>query len=320
MAMPPRRQPNFFLVGAPKAGTTSLYYHLDQHPQIYMSPIKEPCYFASEIRPERFSDEVQPQVARDLDALARYLAGPMLEKRPGGMVLEWSDYLKLFAGVEDQIAVGEASVWYLWSPTAPANIRAQIPEAKIVMILRHPAERAFSHHVHGVSAGWNRRPFREQIEANLRNRDQKFGFDFPLLELGMYYQQVKRYLATFPPENVCIGFYEQYRRKPQETFAGLLRFLGVDPAFAPDTSARHLQVGMPRHVNASHYLKAAGVWQRARQLCPPALLPLARRLAHRPRKAVVMDSRDRAFLLAYYREDVLKLADLLNRDLSDWLR
>jgi hypothetical protein len=315
--MPPR-QPDFFIVGAPKAGTTSLYYYLDQHPQIYMSPIKEPCYFSTEIRPQLFSDELRGQIEQDMAALNSYLAGPMLEKRAGGIVQEWDDYLRLFASASGHKVAGEASVIYLWSVNAPKNIHARVPDAKILILLRNPADRAFSQYVHGVSTGWIRQSLRAHIDANLRNRNQRFGMEFPFLELGLYYAQVKRYLDTFPPASVYIGLYEDYRDQPQKTLAEILRFLGVDDAFRPDTSARHLQVAMPRNIGTSHLLKSTGLWQRARRLCPPRLLPLARRLAHRPRKAVALDPKDRAFLTGYYREDIGKLAGLLNRDLSHW--
>jgi hypothetical protein len=312
------RQPDFFIVGAPKAGTTSLYHYLDQHPEIYMSPMKEPCHFSTEIRPRFFSDKLREQVEQELAGLGRYLAGPVLEKRAGGIVENWDDYLRLFAAANGHKVAGEASVCYLWSVSAPKNIHARVPAAKILMFLRNPADRAFSQYVHGVSAGWIHQSLRAHIEANLRNRDQRFGMDFPFLEMGLYYAQVKRYRDLFPAANLYIGFYEDYRDRPQDTLADVLRFLEVDDTFQPDMSARHLEVGMPRSTGASHVLKSTGLWQRARRLCPPQLLPLARRLAHRPRKEVRLNPRDRAFLTGYYREDVGKLAALLNRDLSHW--
>src|SRR5256885_16068929 len=97
------RPPNFFLAGAPKAGTTSLYHYLDQHPQVFMSPIKEPCYFSDEIRPEHLAAELQRP-----SGLAEYLAGPMTEKRFGGPVCRWEDYLRLFERVQGAGAIGEA--------------------------------------------------------------------------------------------------------------------------------------------------------------------------------------------------------------------
>ena len=99
------RIPNFFIVGAAKSGTTSVARYLDEHPQVYMSPIKEPSYFARDI----IETLHPPGWARNQRGLDRYLNGPMLRRR-GGCVLEWEDYLKLFRKVADEIAIGEASV------------------------------------------------------------------------------------------------------------------------------------------------------------------------------------------------------------------
>src|ERR1700761_4886436 len=103
--------PNFFVVGAPKAGTTSLYNYLDQHPQIYMSPVKEPCFFASEVRPEAFRRDYRRYVIRQN-------SGRKGQKRFSGLISEWKDYLSLFDQAEGYRAVGEASVCYLWSASA----------------------------------------------------------------------------------------------------------------------------------------------------------------------------------------------------------
>ena len=100
--------PNFFIAGAPKSGTTSLYHYLSQHPEIYMSPIKEPNYFAPEIRLERFSEGLRSQAEQDMSELRAYLDGPMRETRFGGVVTEWRDYLKLFAWADGRKAIGEA--------------------------------------------------------------------------------------------------------------------------------------------------------------------------------------------------------------------
>ena len=112
------KPPNFFIVGAPKAATTFLYAYLDQHPQVYMSPLKEPNYFASELRPENFAEEDRARVQRQMRELQAYLRGDMRETRFGGFVTSWEDYLQLFRNAADQIAVGEASPTYLWSQTA----------------------------------------------------------------------------------------------------------------------------------------------------------------------------------------------------------
>src|SRR5215469_12354579 len=187
MSHPESPLPNFFIAGAPKAGTTSLYHYLDQHPQIYMSPIKEPSYFSLEIRLENFGPDMQELTRRDMPFLREYLDGPMTTKRWGGPITRWEDYLRLFRGVQEEAAIGEASVCYLWSETAPRHIAEKVPEAKILLILRDPTERAFSHYLHAVSGGITQGTFREYVELDLRCRNTKFTFRHPLLAYGRYY-------------------------------------------------------------------------------------------------------------------------------------
>ena len=319
MSPPIRALPNFFVVGAPKAGTTSLYHYLDQHPQIYMSPIKEPCYFASEVRPENISEEFQQQISREMSALQEYLDSPMCAKRFGGLALEWEHYLRLFQNVKTEKAIGEASVCYLWSKTAAGNIFSRIPGAKIIMILRNPAERAFSQYLHAVTNGLVRKSFREQLQASLRRDSDKFDVLYPFLEFGQYYEQVKRYLELFPRENVRIYFFEEYQKQPSRTLVDVFCFLNVDSSFTPDTSQRHLEPLVPRSIAISYLLKRYGVWQRVKELSPRALRSVLRALAFRRRKSLVMDPEDRAYLIDYYEEDMRNLANLLDRDLRDWL-
>ncbi|MGI9070357.1 MAG: sulfotransferase family protein [Bryobacteraceae bacterium] len=313
------RVPNFFVVGAPKAGTTSLYQYLAEHPEVYMSPIKEPNFFASEIRPENVSEELQERVRRDMDALKAYLEGPMSEKRFGGMLLEWEDYLKLFEKVKEEKAIGEASVLYLWSKTAAGNIFSRIPDAKIVMILRDPAERAFSQYLHNVTNGIIYESFRRHVYAGSRRKSEKFSIGYPSLELGLYYEQVKRYLGIFPKENIHILFFEDYRQQPARMLKELFCFLNVDSRFTPDMSKRELEPKVPRAVVFAHFLKRYGVWQRLKKLSPRVFRSHLRTIAFRKRRSLVMDSKDRDYLLDYYRDDILKLSNLLDRDLRHWL-
>jgi hypothetical protein len=310
--------PNFFLAGAPKAGTTSLFHYLDRHPRVYLSPIKEPCYFADEIRPENFSEEWQPRIRQDLRQLEQYLAGPMREKRFSGPVIEWDSYLKLFANVRSETAIGEASVQYLWSESAARNIAARIPGARILLLLRDPAERAFSQYLHGVTSGFVGVSFHEHVRNGL-NPGGKFDVCHPFLELGRYALQVRRYLAAFPREQVFIRLYEDYREQPLATVREVLRFLDVDPDVPIGLPERHNRPRVPRNLALGRFLKRTGIWSGAKKLIPSALLPLARSAAIRPRKELAMDPRDRAFLVDYYRDDIRDLAELLNRDLRAWL-
>ena len=101
--------PNFFIVGTGKAGTTSLHDYLGQHPQVYMSPVKEPGWFASEIRPENLSEQFQRHVRKQSLELAGRLGDGLPVKPFGWLVSEWEDYVRLFQGVRQEIAIGEAS-------------------------------------------------------------------------------------------------------------------------------------------------------------------------------------------------------------------
>ena len=277
--MKPATLPNFFIAGAPKSGTTSLYHYLGQHPEIYMSPIKEPNYFASEIRLGQFSEGLRPRAEQDAGALRAYLDGPMREKRFGGLVTEWSDYLKLFRKAEGRKAIGEASVCYLWSESAAENIRRGIPDARIILILRNPVEMAFSMYIHTLRSGAIQCSFREAIEMGLEQRGGPIDVMHPFLDMGFYHQQVERYLETFPEERIAIYWYDEYNAEPAWILADIFRFLKVDEPFRPDISKRYLEGDVPD---------------------------------------VTLDPADRAFLIDYYRDDVSKLARLLKRDLSNW--
>ena len=176
-----------------------------------------------------------------MQSLRQYLSGEMLERRFGGPVTCWDDYLRLFHGVSGEKAIGEASVGYLWSKTAPGNIAAAIPQARIIMILRNPVERAFSQYQQAIGAGLVRHSFREHIRRNREHQGNGFCVHYPFPELGIHGEQVKRYATVFPPENVRIHLYEDYRDEPAVVIRDLLRFLEVDETFRPDTSCRYLQ-------------------------------------------------------------------------------
>ena len=222
------KTPNFFIAGAPKAGTDSLYYALDQHPEIYMSPMKEPCYFSSEIRPENFAPDFQARMQEQRQASRDYTRGEMKQKRFGGIVSDWDDYLRLFSGAKDETAIGEGSVCYLWSKSAPGAIAERVPGAKIVIVLMDPAERAFAQYRKSVEDEHIRHSFREQLEASLQCSKDKIGLLHPFLDFGNYAGQVERYLAAFPRSQINISFYEDAVTDYGRWFAQILSFLEVD--------------------------------------------------------------------------------------------
>jgi hypothetical protein len=309
--------PNFFIAGAPKAATTSLYHYLDQHPQVYMSAIKEPHYFAAEIREENIQPELRRHMAQELHSVRDFVSGPMREKRFGGIVANWEDYLRLFANANGRPVIGEASVCYLWSPSAAERIAAKIPQAKIVVMLRDPADRAFSQYLHGVTNGAIRWDFREHIRRSQRHNGGSFSVYYPFLEFGLYAGQLERYRNLFG-ENVFVGLYEDFRSRPLDLVHRLLHFLVLNPEFSPDMSRQHLEEQVPRSALLG-WLKRAGYWRAAARLAPAALRPIIRRkLIRRPGESRIAAA-DRRYLIDFYRADVLKLECLLGRDLTAWI-
>jgi hypothetical protein len=313
------REPNFFIVGAPKAGTTSLYHYLDQHPDIYMSPMKEPCHFSYEVRPENFEPSLRGRAIQLEKDVREYLRGPMDRKFSGGIVAEWSDYLRLFAAATTQQAVGEASVNYLMSRSAPGAIASRIPHARIIMVLRSPVERAFSQYLHFVSDGLVTQPFRDYVRTSLRHGGKGLGIHEPFLEMGFYAEQVQRYLEHFPREQIGIWLYEKAKSRPREFMREVLEFLEVDSTFTPDTSMRYNQPRIARMVKPSQVLRRLGLWKMFRRLTPAPIKSFVRNAVYRPTGSVTMEAADRRLMLDFYRGDIHRLEGILNRDLGTWL-
>ena len=279
--------PNFFIAGAPKAGTDLLYYQLDQHPQILMSPLKEPNYFADEIRPDNFHPSLRLIADRGVASMRPYLDSGMLARRFGGIVTDIEDYCRLFASADQQRAVGEGSVCYLWSRSAASRIADLVPHARVIIVLMDPAERAFHQYLKSLSDGTVAHPFARHLDLAFGDRSKspsQIRLFNPFLAFGEYAEQLDRYLEHFPREQLLISLYEDTQDNYDRWFTDVLRFLGVDSSFRPPAvdvpSAPHLPPDIPE----------------------PRMYPV-----------------DRARLVAFYRSNILRLQSVLGRDLSNWL-
>jgi hypothetical protein len=313
------REPNFFIVGAPKAGTTSLYHYLDQHPDIYMSPIKEPCHFSTETRPENFEAGLRAHAIRIEEDVRKYLDGPMDEKRSGGIVSAWDDYLRLFSRATTQKAIGEASVNYLWSKSAAEGIASRIPQARIIMVLRSPADRAFSQYLHNLSDGHISQSFIDYVRASLRYSGEGLGIHEPFLEMGFYADQVQRYFDRFPQEQIGIWFYEETKLRPREFLREVLEFLKVDSSFIPDTSRRYNEPQIAKAVKSIQMIRRLGVLHSLQRITPTPIKTLVRSAIYKPSGSATMAPEDRALMLDFYRSDIHRLEAILKRDLGAWL-
>jgi hypothetical protein len=193
-------------VGAARSGTTSLYEYLGSVPGVYIAPIKEPHYFA-------------PSISED-NRVAKFVTH------------DTSQYLSLYQGVKNESAIGEASASYLWDVESPKAIHDVVPDARIIIILRDPIERAFSHYLMSVHQRQETLPFYDAMQNDYRRSDKGYFASHLYVDLGLYSEQVKRHLDTFGPEHVKILMFEDFIKDTQAAVNDVLQFLGLK-AYVP---------------------------------------------------------------------------------------
>ncbi len=302
--------PNFLIIGAINSGTTALYYFLRKHPQIYMSPIKETNYFAFD--GERLDLEVAD--ITNIDKMKKI------------SISNIEDYYKLFQDVSTEKAIGEASPSYISSPGAAQRIQKCIPNAKIVAILRHPVDICYST-MSRYSGGYE-----GAIEYLVETLSQTDCSQNKLLRSaisqGLYYNKIQSYFDKFNPEKIKILLYEDLQNHPKDLIRDILKFLNVDEDFVPDTNQIYNKSGQTKSKILDKILRSSAIapLKKIVKLYFPQRMQLylaglqhrlhSRNMISRPQ--LPLDIR-RKIIQNYYREDILNLQDLIQRDLSRWL-
>jgi hypothetical protein len=270
--------PNFFVVGAPKAGTTSLYEYLKPHPQVFLSEVKEPKYFS-------------PQLLGSV-SLERYRR---LYEKAGGIS-----------------AIGDLSPFYLWDSAAPQRIHDVSPDAKIIVMLRDPVARAYSHYLMAVALGHEKASFSQGLSRYSDREARDWYLSSHYIEHGMYGEQVERYLNVFPADRIAIFLFDELVGNPRHVLTRIAGHLGIDPEpFAAVTcSEAHNIYRMPRFPKAIQLVWKFGL----NRVVPPAL---RKKLKHNSLlfnvKKPSMDEPSRRYLQELYEPDVARLEKLLGR-------
>jgi hypothetical protein len=293
--------PDFYIVGAPRCGTTFMYEYLRQHPQIFMPDNKEPNF-----------------MCKDLDS------GSYLDSL--SFMRDEAAYIRLFAGAPAGSLRGEASTWYLYSETAAGLIKAMNPDSRVIIMLRDPVEMLYSLHGRRVYGGSEDLPFVDALEAE---QDRRNGRRIPhrarnikalfYREVGSYSRQVQRYLDTFPADRVHVVIFEEFRRDPAAAYAETLRFLGVDPDFHPQFAVVNASASR-RSQRLRQLMLSPTVVRVARAVIParvrPRVGPIVDALTSKETPRPPLDPTVRNQLQAELRPDVLKLDSVLGRDVS----
>ncbi|MFT7823745.1 MAG: sulfotransferase [Sulfurimonas sp.] len=228
--------PNFIIVGAPKSGTTSLYHYLSGHPEVFMSNPKEVNFFSG--------NEIQAQ-------------GLFYDSFQVHSVAE---YETLFEKAEEAKAVGEGSVSYLFYPHTPKKIHKLLPNVKIIILLRNPLDRGYSHYLMDYRLGLVSLSYDEIVHKSGSHKNIDLYYQ-QYVELGLYYEQVKRYLDLFGPEQVKIYFQDDLHKNTENIVQNLFTFLEVNPTIKLSLEKEHNTFSMPKTA-LIHKLYSAG-WLRS---------------------------------------------------------
>lgn len=311
--------PNFFIIGAAKAGTSSLGAYLNQHPEIYISPIKEPHFFSADIRKADFRSDYRERASFDVKA---YLKRDPLPQIHIAHIDEHSQYLELFREVTNENAIGELSTGYLYSNCAADNLFKFNPDAKIVMVLRQPVGRAYSHYLMNIRDLWDSGSgFINALERDFASSEKGWGKSHLYIELGLYFQQVSRYLKRFPEHQVKICLYEDLANDSVKFIKELCKFLEVDQSAlsAKDMAARENVAALPRLKISGACLAIFNMLRKyISMLLPDKIKAQIRKVMFSSKNVPKLREDEFEQAMKYFSEDIQKLSVLIKRDLQSW--
>ncbi len=297
-----RNAPDFVIPGAPRCGTTFMFEYLDQHPGIYMSSIKEPNHFATDLDSGSYMESIT--FLRDPDR-----------------------YRSLYAGARSDQLTGEASTWYLYSHDAAANIKANNPETRAIAMLREPVAMLHSLHLRRIYGGSeDLTSFEEALAAEA---DRREGRRIPpkarnvkalfYREVGRYSPQIERFYDALGRDQVLVLIFEEFRRDPASAYRQVLEFLGLDADFKPNFDVVNASAAR-RSQRLQQMLLSPAVLRTARTVIPRRLRPAVGRTWDRinshGEKPAPLDPVVARKLRDELQPDIERLEQLIGRDLS----
>tara|TARA_Y100000746_G_C15451485_1_gene427362 strand:- start:1071 stop:1928 length:858 start_codon:yes stop_codon:yes gene_type:complete len=282
-----RKIVDFFIVGAPKAGTTSLYEYLKQHSVICMSTIKEPDFFTK--------DEL--------------LKNPLYYgKNP---IENIEDYHDLFDDSNCQIR-GEASVSYLFYPLVAKKIKQYNTNAKIIIMLRNPVDRAFSHYLMDYKLGLVDQDF----ESIFNKSDSLFFQQY--FEIGNYYEQVMRYLSNFDKDRIQIIWYEDFVEFGTKELQKTYKFLSVNIKKNTILQTKHNAFSLPKNKIIRKVYSMIFLRRLLKNILPVKFTSIVKKNLFSDSKKPILCNKLRKKIIKYYINDIEKLEKAMNKNLILW--
>ena len=297
--------PNFLIVGAAKSGTSSLHNYLNQHPEVFM-----PSYDKNKMKVKE----------------PRFLIKDLVEHKLHNGIWSWKEYQSLFEDVKDEKVIGESSVLYLYYyKHTIRNIKLRLGyNVKIIIMLRNPADRAYSA-FHHVSRGFQEQYSFEEaltIEEGRLENDNNLTPMVMYKDMGLYYKMVKAYLDAF--EHVHIILYDDFRDKTDEVLDNVYHFLAIDKNQIVDSVGKH-NVGGKKWKSKKLkqiFMKSNIIKWILKLILPKQVRKVVReKLVNLSMQTVVpMQFNTRRMLNEFFKDDVEKLSELLNKDLTHWTK
>lgn len=313
------KKANLFIVGAAKSGTTFLQQIMASHSDIFMSPVKEPNFFSNDIDKNKFRDDWKKRFNEDslqLDNLGKIIP------RHSWYVRNEKEYNSLYFDSDDESYRGEASVSYLYSKKAANAIRNYAPDAKIIMILRNPIDRAISHVLMDIKTGLvnaNTDPMSAIID-DYSNHCRAWGKSHLYIDLGLYFEQVKRYFDNFPKEQIKIIFFDTLISDPKKVCQSISRFLDLTYELNPNINSEKNEAGLPKNYLFSLILKNKSFMRPFSKLIPADFKAYLKSLLLSNKNMPIIQKDKKEQLIDYFESDIINLQRLLDCDLSEWLK
>lgn len=298
---------NIFIVGAAKAGTTALYYLLNQHPGICFPVVKEPNFFSNR---DHEQDVVKPGTG------------------PGDKSTTWTHsleaYHELYRCSDRHRFKLDASVSYLYSTRAACCIAGYSPDARIIIVLRNPVDRAWSHYKHLVRDGREHLSFEEALDREEERIDKGWEFSWHLKHMGLYSGQIQRYVDLFDRRQIQVFLFEDIEEDIGQVIRATADFVQLPDFDYSFQQNRHNVSGVSRsRVLSGLVNRVVGYKSTINKIVPPKvthrLMQLFRSL-NTKKGDLSLKEETRQKLISYFRDDIKKTEQLIDRNLSTWLK
>ena len=296
---------NFFIVGAAKSGTTTVFERLNSRSDVYLSPLKEPNFYSDDIDINFFSTEFKSNTKLDL---SNYFSKKPLPERQIGFVRNEKEYSLLFEPApSDAKIIGECSTSYLWSKAAPNNIYQAHPKAKILILLRDPISRLYSHYMMARKYGFTSKSLIDAVKEDINRTKKGWGLSELFVELGLYSDQISRYKALFPQDQIKIILTSNLRNKKK--WEELISWLGlkIEEEEVSDKSGDANKAGLPRFESINRFLTKVGLKKSIGALLPNSSKKSITKWYYKSEDLPKITDKERSFLKEIYKEELVRL-------------